>query len=330
MTRRSKRRPKAKTSPNTGRAFQELVADIVRALDSGATVKASEWVVGPDGRRDLDVTIRGELGGKPYLAMVECKDYTARSTGKVGIELIDALESKRKDVGADAALMCSNSGFTTPALAKAKRVGIVPIAAVRKGDGRIKTAVQRVYFTPFVRFKGGSISVTTNSTLPSDLGDDEILSEGVSLRDYLFGAACRDRLLRPSGGTMTVVKLRPPSEITCTVRGVTIRLQAAELTMSSEVRWMSQLLTIDATAGIYNFVRRKLLAGPGSIEWKNFSTDPSKLTVVAPEDVGEIFTGDLRDGEVDIHLAMLEGAPDGALSAAIPFLDSYVTVETSN
>jgi hypothetical protein len=71
---------------------------------------------GPDGKRDCDVSVRGMRQGVPYFALVECKDW--KKEKPVGIGVVDALDSKRRDLNADLAVIYSNSGFTAPCGAK--------------------------------------------------------------------------------------------------------------------------------------------------------------------------------------------------------------------
>ena len=112
---------KMKTIPNTGRTYQRLVAYVVKAIDPGSSVEEGKWIEGPDGRRDMDVVVRGTLEGREFSVLIECKDYDVRTTGPVGIGHVDAIDSKRHDLPVDAAIICSNSGFTAPAIRKAKR-----------------------------------------------------------------------------------------------------------------------------------------------------------------------------------------------------------------
>ena len=70
------------------------------------------WTNGPDGRRDPDVVVREKGAGAAPLAVIECKDWNR----PIGIAFIDALDSKRRDVGASVAMISSNSGFMSDAL----------------------------------------------------------------------------------------------------------------------------------------------------------------------------------------------------------------------
>ena len=75
--------------------------------DGGSAVKEGQWLKGPDGRRHLDVTVSGIANGRNVTIIIECKDWRR----PVGIETIDALNSKRQDIIADLAFICSNSGL---------------------------------------------------------------------------------------------------------------------------------------------------------------------------------------------------------------------------
>lgn len=123
----------------SGDEYQELVASVRRALDPRSDVTAGDWVVGPDGRRDKDVWVVGTANGVPERVLIECKDWNKR----VGIGVVDALESKRRDLDATRSMIYSNSGFTKPAIKKAKRVGIQLAAALRAGDRRVRVAVSQ-------------------------------------------------------------------------------------------------------------------------------------------------------------------------------------------
>src|SRR5262249_40509461 len=90
-------------------------------------------------RRDLDVEVRGTVNESPCFILIECKDWA----DPVGIGVVDALDSKRRDLNADRAIIYSNSGFTAPALRKAARVGIETASALKAGDERIKPIIQR-------------------------------------------------------------------------------------------------------------------------------------------------------------------------------------------
>jgi len=88
-----------------GKPYENLVGIIQKALHPDAIVEMGEWVVGPDGERELDVSVRGEVDGVPTFIFLECKDWKKQ----VGIEAVDAFDSKRADLGADRAILVSKA-----------------------------------------------------------------------------------------------------------------------------------------------------------------------------------------------------------------------------
>src|SRR2546427_10431949 len=121
-------------SGKRGKPFERVVKEVLSTLDPRSVVRQGQWVTGPDGRRELDVLIEGSVEGVRRRVLVECKDFNPNTTGPVGIRFVDALESKRRDLAADVSFICSNAGFTTDAIRKAKRVGIGLIAVLRERD----------------------------------------------------------------------------------------------------------------------------------------------------------------------------------------------------
>jgi hypothetical protein len=147
---KSRRRSASKQSrpPKRGDAYQNAVALVAKSIVPSADVEVGTWVDGPDGRRDLDVVVRpNEAHSKPVV-VIECKDWNR----PIGIAFIDALDSKRRDLGVSIAMICSNSGFTSDALRKAARVGIPALSALIEGDKRIRVVVREQIYTRIIEF----------------------------------------------------------------------------------------------------------------------------------------------------------------------------------
>ena len=125
-----------------GRHYERVVSEVLKAFAPNAAASSGKWVQGPDGRRDLDVFIDGMSGGQRRRVLVECKDYNPNTTGPVGIAVIDALDSKRRDLNMDVAMVCSNAGYSGDAMRKAARVGIGLVSVMRKGDIFSERAIQ--------------------------------------------------------------------------------------------------------------------------------------------------------------------------------------------
>jgi hypothetical protein len=125
-----------------GDLYMELVAKVREALNPEASIKTGQWLDGPDGEREVDVEVRGLVDGNPYFVLIEVKDWKRR----VDVQTIDALDSKRKDLGADTAFAYSNSGFTSMAIRKAGRVGIGLASAFAAGDNRVHLIAEGDFF----------------------------------------------------------------------------------------------------------------------------------------------------------------------------------------
>jgi hypothetical protein len=109
--------------PKTGKGFENLTAEIFEALKNNPqyeTVEKDVKVAGADCDRQIDVLLRGKVGPFDNITIIECKDYNK----PVNITTVDALDSVRRDINADKAVLVSRKGFTKKAIHKAKRLGI--------------------------------------------------------------------------------------------------------------------------------------------------------------------------------------------------------------
>lgn len=104
------------------RKFEKLVAGIHKTKEQGAEVVFDDKVVGKrtGEARQIDVSVRFQHGFYEYLMIIECKDYKKR----VSVDKVEALRTKREDVGADKAIMVSPHGFQKGAVKAAKAYDI--------------------------------------------------------------------------------------------------------------------------------------------------------------------------------------------------------------
>lgn len=106
-----------------GQDFEDLTAEIFDSLRNNPqyeSVEKNVKVRGLDCDRQIDVLLRGKIGPFDNITIIECKDYNKL----VNITTVDALDSVRRDVNADKAVLVSRKGFTKKAIQKAKRLGI--------------------------------------------------------------------------------------------------------------------------------------------------------------------------------------------------------------
>jgi hypothetical protein len=108
---------------NTGKEFEDLTATIFEALSGDSSYESIErdvFLDGPDGKRQIDVLLKGKMGPFDCITIIECKDYNKN----VNVTAIDALHSKMQDVNAQKAVFVARKGFSSGAKKKAKRLGI--------------------------------------------------------------------------------------------------------------------------------------------------------------------------------------------------------------
>ena len=53
-----------------GKLYENLVARVAKALHPGATITVGEWVDGPDGAREIDVSVRGQIDDKQTFILI--------------------------------------------------------------------------------------------------------------------------------------------------------------------------------------------------------------------------------------------------------------------
>lgn len=256
--------------PKAGTDYQELVAEVVRALDSNATVKTGKLVRGPDGEREVDVEVRGTQDGRPCFILIECKDKTyGRSRRRVSIEEIDALDSKRKDLSADLTVLCSNTGFAARALQKASRVGIVAISALARDDGRAKFVLERDLVA-----KGLSVDTWTLSfelveedvcRLPTDWAPTDVFFKGLPIVNWLEKHSHQLLSNHPDMRTIRE-KICFSHLLSFTIKDAEVHCAGLTLTLFCSHCWLRQTVQEDLTLGFFDHISQRF-AIPASQSW---------------------------------------------------------------
>jgi hypothetical protein len=288
-----------------GEAYQYAVADVARALDSTARIEVGEWVVGPDGERELDVGV-WPLSGNNRFVFIECKDLKR----PVGIGHIDALESKRRDLNADVALICSNSGFTADAVRKAARVGIPALCALIEGDNRIRVQIQEEIYTR-------KIHVTRcESTYHFNVPEvDKNLIGQMSANEITHGcrpvaAWVRDKCIALVGMSIRssdmIAKYKFSRPLQFHLRDVILPVLGCDLKISYTVQWCSQVVRIGASVGMYDYLRHRVIFGKGTHQYmlKDVDFDKWKPIDFIPE---PILLNPPKKGEMQCCLASVSG-----------------------
>jgi hypothetical protein len=266
MTPESRRPSSAKKEPRRalkrGDAYQNAVASVAKSIDPSAEVEVGAWTNGPDGRRDLDVVIRPKPAGSAPLVVIECKDWNR----PIGIAFIDALDSKRRDIGASIAMICSNSGFTADALRKAARVGIPSLAALIEGDNRIRVVVRNQIYTRIIEFIHHA-STFHHSNLSDEVKpppyEKEWSYRGRSLEAWVAAKLLNiASLAARSRSFLARFRFREP--IGFDIRGSNVLVSGIDIRAAFRVQWMTQIVEIGASQGMYDYLRKMVVFGPGS------------------------------------------------------------------
>jgi|GEM_PF-3685978 len=245
-----------------GILFERAVSDIVKGFGNVSNVVQGEWRAGPDGRRDRDVGFSATLSGKTYKGLIECKDYDRASTGRVGIGVIDALDSKRRDLDIDIPIVCSNAGFSKPAIAKAQRVGIRTFGALRIGDDRIRFEVSDLVYSRKVSISNVQLEFRAAGQLPdlSKVAPKKILFDGNLVFDWATERIRQAVMLNPivNADVSFLQRMAMPVRLI----GPGGEFFANEIVIRATVigAWYKHKAVIDATSGLYDWVRQRILA----------------------------------------------------------------------
>lgn len=323
MSKRPSRTPESKGKPRKpGREYEMLVAYVLKAMDPGSEVIQGQWIEGPDGRRDTDVLVLGSLNGKPFSVLVECKDFHPKRAGRVGIGYVDALESKRRDLGMSFAMLCSNSGFAAPAIRKARRQKIGLVSLLKSGDPLIKAVIlQEIYF-PKVRLID-TISVDFKSVSQLSCRLDEIMYDGLPVLNWVLHrifVILANNPHKPGKITASHTFIAP---VTLQCGTELVETSGLDLYFEFVVQWFSEVVQLDASLGMYDYLSGKVSLAPGSNSYmlKGFDFDAGKpITFIPPTDD---LIRSLSPGEIVVQLSLVENLdlPDKHL---VPPLDEVI------
>lgn len=309
-----------------GTLFEKAVADVIRGFGDVTDVVQGEWRDGPDGRRDRDVTFTVNRPQGPLRALIECKDYDRRKTGRVGIGVIDAFDSKRRDLGVDIAIICSNAGFARPAIRKAQRVGIRTIGALRMGDTRIRFEVRDLFYMRRVTVEELAPSLTFPPGCdPSALTLDDFVFQGAQLKNWASQRAWAFICLNPIVNGEFRVRGRFKEPVTFTTPRGSVAIRQADLQLRLSGAWYQQEVALDASSGLYDWVRRRVQrVSGGSGQFQVRDLDPvggGKWIERPPE---HFFSAKLLYGEVVMSAALIWGPRS---TGSVPMLDDFLERE---
>jgi hypothetical protein len=246
-------------SGKPGDYYTDFVARVLSLLGPDRVVRVGEWIEGPDGLRDMDVEVCGTAEGRPHFCLVECKDWDR----PVGIQVVDAFDSKRKDLGADRAIIYSNSGFTAPAVLKAKRVGIELAAAVCEHDPRIKARLvtRHVARAVIVQDWFLRLMVVAPARPPVPFAPSEIFLGGLPLQNWVHERSAAE-LPADAGRGRIEIEYRFRSAVELSIRDTLVPVAGFRLVLTFESEWVYQDGPVDLSIGAFDAVNHTTLIPP--------------------------------------------------------------------
>ncbi len=209
-----------------------------------------------------------------------CKDWK----NPVGVAMVDALDSKRRDLEADLATIYSNSGFTENAKRKATRVGISLCSAVKAGDSRIRVGLKRDFYARSVTANSWSLSAFWHPDRQGLVELDPYLLhfQGKPLVNWL--SKVTTQLLREHQDRPHIqAQYTFHDEIEFICNGDSVHLAGLKVHLSCSIGWAHQAISEDVTLGSYDFLSRKLTI-PNCQMWEvgPFVTDAWKPVEAPP------------------------------------------------
>lgn len=93
-------------------------------------------------KRQYDVVIRGQFGGRPVLGVMECKDHNR----KKGPEAVEAFSKKTENLGANLRIMVSKKGFTKQALKLAKHENIGCLSLLPEDPAQVGFSIGDMWY----------------------------------------------------------------------------------------------------------------------------------------------------------------------------------------
>lgn len=105
-----------------------------------------------------------------------------------------------------------------------------------------------------------------------------------------------------------------------------VNLNSFSIKFHPHVKWLSQTVRLDATTGIYDYLRGKVRLAGGTNSYIIQGIDFDKATPLSsPPEIDDL-VGGLLPGEVDIRLVMFDKLPDGVGNYS-PTLEAIVRPE---
>jgi hypothetical protein len=281
----------------------------------------------------MDVRVQEHVGGRDIDTLIECKDYNPATTGPVGIELVDAFDSKLRDLSMPFGAIVSNAGFTDGALQKAGRLGISALSVMRQGDSRIRFQVSEYIYLRRVTITAWNLAVPFQSEVFSRTPLESIRVNGLPLFEWLVHRTMLFLGINPIMRGTYSAPYHFSSPIVLECHGGTVETSEMTLTVTVSGAWFEQKVHLDSTTAIYDWARRRarLPKGSGTLQVRGLDFATAVRVQLPPPRY--LQPDALRGGEVDLTFAMFQRFPVNGrampeLEALLPADDLDVILKT--
>lgn len=283
-------------------SYRQLVAGVIGAFDPTAEIDQGPLLSTPDGRRTVDVAVRSSRGGTRTLIAVDILYLPNNHKGDIAA--VDAADSKRADIKADTMLLCSNTGFESEAISKAKRKKIGLISIMRQGDKRIKAVIEEEVYLRKITIR----NMKTNFD-----GDFQRVKQQFNLWDLRYGNGSVNAWLLIATKNLLVIKpsfqhhvsliFHMEQPVLADVNGAEVTLRSASVDFDQDIEWRSQVVKLEAKSGIYDYTHGRVLLtqGPNSYTISGLNFDTAKPITYQPP-VDDLGVG-MVPGQVDFRMA---------------------------
>jgi hypothetical protein len=266
-----------------GGPYEIALYEILRLIDPDFEIEQGVWVDGPDGSREVDVLVTGSFRGASIKFLFECKDYSGKR--RMGIGIIDAFDSKLRDLEAFGGVICSNADFSEPARTKAKRLGIGLMAIVKENAGA-SFEVYDLYERREVQgsVENGKISVSLEKPqeLPGGFFDSPRIGSNsivqLAAQIHYWGVIVHPIV---NGRPVFRYKFLEPLAVGLESNGIT------EIIVTGDISgvWLRNKVKIATEEGLYNWLSRSVLptSAAAKITWHDAIFDDPKYWVEEPK-----------------------------------------------
>jgi hypothetical protein len=155
--------------------FEELVANIQKALAENATVTPNDHILGKitGVMRQIDVSVRQKAGQFDLLIVIDCKDYGE----PVDVKSVEEFMGLVQDVGANKGAMVAPNGFTPAAKTRAEKAGVDLFRPVDTGEHQWKAYAALPALCVFTELAKFSISFSWSGygAIPTDVHPRDLI-----------------------------------------------------------------------------------------------------------------------------------------------------------